>query len=168
VHPEDYVAAQIAASFVGNSRPRQTNAPRGHAGDPQLALRRVTRFDECLYNPMNLRRPKMAEIRIDAAKAERMISQILRDEKGMLSADAKAFAANIYHRLSAAMPTPTNPPLAGYRIISKHPPRGDSAFNVAVAKKFAEAKDELFTANTLWELVYDQGHDLPPNVVDPR
>jgi hypothetical protein len=86
----------------------------------------------------------MAEIRIDAAKAERMISQTLRDEKGMLSTDANAFAANICHRLiSAAMPTPTNPPLTGYRIISKHPPRGDSAFNEAVAKKFAEAKDEL-------------------------
>jgi hypothetical protein len=115
-------------------------APRGRAGDPQFALRRVTRFDECSYNPMNLRRPKMAEIRIDAAKAERMISQILSDEKGMLSTDANAFAANICHRLlSAAMPTPTNPPLAGYRIILKHPPRGDSAFSEAVAKKFAEA-----------------------------
>jgi hypothetical protein len=110
----------------------------------------------------------MADIRIDAAKAERMISQILREEKGLLPADANAVAANICRRLSAAMPIATNPPLAGYRIISKHPPRGDSAFNEAVAKKFAETKDELWTANTLWELVYDQGHDLPPNVVDPR
>jgi hypothetical protein len=72
-----------------------------------------------------------------------------------------SICSNICHRLlSAAMPTPTNPPLAGYRIILKHPPRGDSAFSEAVAKKFAEAKDELWTANTLWELVYDQGHDL--------
>ena len=31
----------------------------------------------------------MAEIRIDAAKAERMISQILRDEKGMLSTECE-------------------------------------------------------------------------------
>jgi hypothetical protein len=103
----------------------------------------------------------MAEIRIDAAKAERMISQILRDERGLLPADANALAANICHRLSAAMTTPTNPPSAGYRIISKHPPRGDSAFNEAVAKKLAGATDQRWTANTLWELVYDQGDDLP-------
>jgi hypothetical protein len=103
----------------------------------------------------------MAEIRIEAAKAERMISQILREEKGLLPADANAVAANICHRLSAATSMPTGPPFAGDRIISKHPPRGD-AFNEAVAKQLAETKDELWTANTLWELVYDQGHDLPP------
>jgi hypothetical protein len=108
----------------------------------------------------------MAEIRIDAAKAERMISQILREEKGLLPADANAVAANICRRLSAAMTTPTNPPL-GYRVIPKHPPL-DSTFNAAVAKKLAEATDQLWTANTLWELVYDEGHDLPPNVVNPR
>jgi hypothetical protein len=34
----------------------------------------------------------MAEIRIDAAKAKRMIAQILRDEKGLLPADANAVA----------------------------------------------------------------------------
>jgi hypothetical protein len=47
-------------------------------------------------------RPKMAEIRIDAARAERMISQILREEKGLLPADANALAANICRRLYAA------------------------------------------------------------------
>jgi hypothetical protein len=57
--------------------------------------------------PMNLRRLKtMAEIRIDAAKAERMISQILRDEKGLLPADANALAAIICQRLTAATPMP--------------------------------------------------------------
>jgi hypothetical protein len=35
----------------------------------------------------------MTEIRIDTAKAERMISQILREEKHLLPADAKALAA---------------------------------------------------------------------------
>jgi hypothetical protein len=44
----------------------------------------------------------MAEIRIDAARAERMISQILREEKGLLPADANALAANICRRLYAA------------------------------------------------------------------
>jgi hypothetical protein len=104
----------------------------------------------------------MAEIRIDAARAERMISQILREEKGLLPADANALAANICRRLYAATSMPTGPPFAGDRIISKHPPDGDGAFNSAVAKVLSETKDELWTANTLWELVYDQGHDLPP------
>jgi hypothetical protein len=108
----------------------------------------------------------MAEIRIDAAKAERIVSQILREENGLLPAEANAVAANICRWLSAAMPMPTNPPLAGYRVIPKHPPH-DSSFNQAVAKKL-EATDQLWTANTLWELVYDEGHDLPPDVVDPR
>jgi hypothetical protein len=53
----------------------------------------------------------MAEIQIDAAKAERMIAQILRDEKNLLPADANALAANICCRLSSAMATPTNQPL---------------------------------------------------------
>jgi len=130
-------------------------------------LRHVPRFDDGTYalnEPAEAK--KMAEIRIDAAKAERMISQILRDERGWLSADANAVAANICKRLSAAMPIPTNPPLAGYRVISKHPPYGD-AFNNAVAKKLAEARDKLWTASELWELVYAHGRDLPPTVVDP-
>jgi hypothetical protein len=42
----------------------------------------------------------MPEIRIDAAKAERMIAQILRDEKGLLPADANAVACKY---LSAAL-----------------------------------------------------------------
>jgi hypothetical protein len=70
---------------------------------------------------------EMAEIRIDAAKAERMISQILRDKNVLLPADANTVAANICHRLSAGMAPPTNPPLAGYRVISKRAPH-DSAF----------------------------------------
>jgi hypothetical protein len=123
-------------------------------------LRHVPRFDDGTFaatNPAEAK--KMAEIRIDAAKAERMIAQILREEKGLLPADANALAGNICRRLSAAMPMLAGPLLAGYRVIPKHPPR-DSA----VAKKLAEATDQLWTANTLWELVYDEGRD----VVDPR
>jgi hypothetical protein len=48
---------------------------------------------------------KMAEIRIDAAKAERMISQILREQRGLLPADANALASIICQRLTAATPT---------------------------------------------------------------
>jgi hypothetical protein len=86
-------------------RPRQTNALLGRAGDRRLASRHVPRFDDGTYAPMNLRRLKtMAEIRIDAVKAERMISQILREEKGLLPADANALAAIICQRLTAATP----------------------------------------------------------------
>jgi hypothetical protein len=58
----------------------------------------------------------MAQIRIDADKAERMIAQILRDEKKLLPAEANALATNICRRLTVAIPTPTNPPLQGYRL----------------------------------------------------
>ena len=47
----------------------------------------------------------MGEIRIDAGKAERMITQMLRDEQGMRPADAIALAASICRRLATAMPT---------------------------------------------------------------
>lgn len=108
----------------------------------------------------------MTEIRIDTAKAERMISQILREEKHLLPADAKALAANICRRLTTAMATPTNPPLRSYRIIPSTPPYGTD-FNNAVAKKLAEAGDNLWNANDLWKLVYNHGRDLPATVVDP-
>jgi hypothetical protein len=77
----------------------------------------------------------MAEIRIDATKAERMIAQILRDEKRMLPADANAVAANICRRLSIAMPTPTNPPLQGYRIILSSPPDEGNEIHCRVERK---------------------------------
>lgn len=66
--------------------------------------------------------PPMAEIRIDADKAERMISQILRDEGGMLPAKANQLAANISRRLGLAMAAPTSESLTGYRAIRREPP----------------------------------------------
>ena len=54
----------------------------------------------------------MADIQIDATRAERIIAQILRDERRLLSEDANALAANICRRLSRAMATPTDQPLA--------------------------------------------------------
>jgi hypothetical protein len=42
----------------------------------------------------------MAEIRIDAGKAERMIAQILRDEKGFLPAEANAVASPLAFAVS--------------------------------------------------------------------
>jgi hypothetical protein len=44
-------------------------------------------------NPDSRKIERAVEIRIDAAKAERMIAQILRDEKGLLPAHANAVAA---------------------------------------------------------------------------
>jgi hypothetical protein len=69
----------------------------------------------------------LADIQIDAAKAERMIAQILRDEKKLLPADANALATTICRRLSSAMATPTNQPLQGYRIIRSSPPIGGTS-----------------------------------------
>ena len=66
---------------------------------------------------------KMTEIRIDAGKAERIITQMLRDEQGMHPADAVALATSICRRLATAMPT--NPSLGCCRIISKEPPDAD-------------------------------------------
>lgn len=57
----------------------------------------------------------MTELRIDAGKAERIITQILRDEKGIPPADVVAVAASICRRLTTAMPT--SPSLDRYRII---------------------------------------------------
>jgi hypothetical protein len=113
-----------------------------------------------MYHP---ERVEMAEIRIDAAKAERMIAQILRDEKRLLPTDANALAANICRRLTTAMPTPTNPPLHGYRIIPSHPPNSDE-FIAALAKKIADVNYGV--ARELWKMVYDRGRDLPATVVD--
>jgi hypothetical protein len=76
----------------------------------------------------------MADIQIDAAKAERKIAQIVRDEKGLLPADANALAANICRRLASAMATPTNQHLQGYRTISSFPPHG-SGFAAALEKR---------------------------------
>jgi hypothetical protein len=107
----------------------------------------------------------MAQIRIDADKAERMIAQILRDEKKLLPAEANALATNICRRLTVAMPTPTNPPLQGYRIIRSSPPDGGDESIVALATKIADVNYRV--AAEFWQLVYDRGRDLPATVVDP-
>jgi hypothetical protein len=107
----------------------------------------------------------MADIRIDAGKAERMIAQILRDERKLLPADANAIAANICRRLSSAMATPTNQPLQGYRLIQDFPPFG-SDFTAALGEKIADVNDRV--ARELWKLVYDRARDLPAGVADPR
>jgi len=98
----------------------------------------------------------MPDIRIDAGKAERIIAQMLRDERGMPSADAAAVAASICRRLATSMPK--SPPLDHYRIISREPPDADDFAN-AVAKKLNEGS-ELWKASELWQLVYNQGRHL--------
>lgn len=98
----------------------------------------------------------MTDIRIDAAKAEQIITQILRDDKSLPPADANAVAANICRRL---LTTRTNSPLDVYRIIPREPPYGGD-FATAVATMLAELKSEPRIANELWQLVYDQGRCL--------
>ena len=102
----------------------------------------------------------MAEIRIDAGKAERMISQILRDQGGMFPAKANEFAANICRRLTLAMAAPTTEPLTEYRVIRRHPPYGrDFAFSVAMI--LADAKgDSALHPEPLWTAVYERGRDV--------
>jgi hypothetical protein len=102
----------------------------------------------------------MTELRIDAGKAERIIAEILRGEKGIPPADAVAVAANICRRLTTAMPT--SPSLNRSRLISREPPDGDG-FASAVAKKLTEGKSEPWNAAELWELVYNQGRHLRAN-----
>jgi hypothetical protein len=102
----------------------------------------------------------MTVLRIDAGKAERIITQILRDEKGMPPADAGAVAASICRRLTTA--TPTSSSLDLYRIIPKEPPDSE-VFASSVAKKLTEGKSELWNASELWELVYNQGRHLRAN-----
>ena len=101
----------------------------------------------------------MTELRIDAGKAERIIAEILRGEKGIPPADAVAVAANICRRLTTAMPTS---PLNRSRLISREPPDGDG-FASLVAKKLTEGKSEPWNAAELWELVYNQGRHLRAN-----
>ena len=102
----------------------------------------------------------MTELRIDAGKAERIITQVLRNQKSIPPADAMAVAVSICLRLTAAMPT--SPSSDGYRIIPREPPDGDD-FAIAVAKKLTEGKSELWNASQLWELVYNQGRHLRAN-----
>ena len=98
----------------------------------------------------------MTEIRIDAGKAERMITQMLRDDQSMRPGDAVALAEKICRRLATAMPT--NPSLGCCRIIPKEPPDADD-FAIAVEKKL-NGKSERWNASELWELVYNQGRHL--------
>jgi hypothetical protein len=106
----------------------------------------------------------MPDITIDAAKAERMISELLRNERSLLPADANDLAANICRRLKAAMATPTNQPLHGYRLIRNTPPYG-SDFTQALALKIADVNDRV--AHELWVLVYDRARELPLTMADP-
>lgn len=105
----------------------------------------------------------MPEIRLDSDRIERIISQTLRDNGGFLPAKANELAAHICTRLNASMPTPTHPYLRGYRIIAEHPPY-NSGFVEAVSEKIADV--DYRVASTLWELVYERGHDLPPAIAE--
>ena len=99
----------------------------------------------------------MTEIRIDAGKAERIITQMLREEQGVHPADAVALAARICRRLATAMPT--NPSVNFYRIIPREPPDVDD-FAIALASKLNDGKSELWNASELWQLVYSHGRNL--------
>ncbi len=104
------------------------------------------------------------EIKIEKDKAQRIIAQVLRDEKQMISSDANALALVIAARLQASMPMPTRPALRGDRMIARHPPGhfGNEDYLNAV-RKVVDADEEQ--ARKLWEVVYSFGRDLPDDIV---
>ena len=99
----------------------------------------------------------MTTLRIDVSKAERIITQMLRDDQGLSATDAAAVAARICRRLATAMPT--NPSVNFYRIIPREPPDVDD-FAIALASKLNDGKSELWNASELWQLVYSHGRNL--------
>lgn len=107
----------------------------------------------------------MSEIRLDAAKAERMIAQTLRDEHKMLPAQANAAAEHLCRRLKSAMPTPGAQQLYWYRLIG-HYPHHDESFKKALAEKIIDADTRV--AMKIWDIVRDHCEDLPPTVAEAR
>jgi len=90
----------------------------------------------------------MTEIRVDSDKAERIISQTLRDSYGLLPSKANEAAADLLRRLNSSMPTPSNQPFQGFCLIRSSPPRASTI------------------DDALWKRVYDLAEDLPPGVAD--
>jgi hypothetical protein len=80
----------------------------------------------------------MTVIRIERDKAERMIAQILRDERKMLPEKANGLASYICKRLQLAMGTPRKPGFSGYR----PDPEGD-ALKDTITKLSRDARREL-------------------------
>jgi hypothetical protein len=107
----------------------------------------------------------MSEIYISADRAERIISQVLRDEGKLLPGSANALAANICRRLYTSMSLPTNQPLQDHRHIQDSPPNLPE-FTNAIGEKLGTSNPK--TASEVWRLVYDRGEPMPGTVADPR
>ena len=81
IAPTRPAGAGDAASHRGPHRPRQTNAPRGRAGDPRLALCRVSRFNT-----------RMSDTRVDfSAPAELRKWPSLNNERVSASLGARPY-----------------------------------------------------------------------------
>ena len=103
----------------------------------------------------------MAEIRLDADKAARVVTQVLRDEQKMLPEPASKLAATISKRLLASTPSPAHRSKEDYRVIPPWPVVG-SDFAFAVANKLAETEsDPALFPEELWKLVYERSRTLP-------
>lgn len=107
----------------------------------------------------------MSEIRIDAAKAERMIAQTLRDDHKMLPAQANAAAEHLCRRLRSAMTTPGAQQLRRYRLIGYYP-HDDEAFRRALTERIIDANTRV--AREVWDIVRDHCEDLPPTVAEAQ
>jgi hypothetical protein len=109
----------------------------------------------------------MADILIEEDRAQRIIARILRDELKRSPDRANAVASSICSGLLAAMTTPSKPRLQGWRIINSYPPYKNDQFLVDVRKHIAAHADED-VARVLWRIVWNYGHDLPPDIAPPR
>jgi len=101
----------------------------------------------------------MPQIQIDAERAERIIAQVLRDEQKINPSRANELASILCTRLRASVRTEAHVGLRGSRIISRMAPRG---FEQAVSEKIADVNYRV--AAELWELVYQRGRELPPEI----
>lgn len=114
---------------------------------------------------------KMTELRIDGEKAERIASQVLRDDGKLTPAKANELAATICRRISTSMPLPSSQQLQNYRMISSFP--GTRLGGIARIDEFADALQkkvggdiEDSIAREVWKLVWEMCEDLPAGVAD--
>ena len=102
----------------------------------------------------------MAQIRIDEARALRIIAQRLRDH-GVAPAEANSLAATVTKGLIAATPelNPTNKP---WRMIPPHPtPEMIDDIEARMLEWRRMTAPWSNSAQHLWDAVYNHGTDLP-------
>jgi hypothetical protein len=106
----------------------------------------------------------MADLRLDKEKAQKIITQVLRDEGRVLPDKANELGRKASDRLHASMAMPIRPALQGFRMIPSSPSYEQREHFISDVKKYLADVDER-TARKLWEIVYSYGRDLPDDIV---